>query len=296
MRDRMVFHRAFLLCLTESSDIPERVGQQLLVDCMHSDLSGVDLYDEAVTAFLDLIPKWPYSKFLTVQNLKSAIDALNFDSITRASQLHESANTLTNLLSRGVNLVHLNRILEYVGCRDLNKCYRASELSVRKFSPAPPNHHSPKFSLGLCVRRMHYDEAEGVDEDEVIIMRSRYRSSSAEEIFYQARVVLEPQLKKAMDFDTRPSWSGNETACNAICFILYMDDQEVIRVNFPNHSAFGAYIDLLDVESDLKNEVILLENAKFQKLLFSGQVFGGEESRVMRNLLKTRKLEAGLGM
>jgi hypothetical protein len=288
-RDALIFNSALRLAVSDLTDIPQKIANQQLSDCMLDDMSDLDFMDQLVTDFISMLTGKKYSD-LTVGSLRDLVISAFSDCSASYVASRWTCNSDERGLragfqrcSQGENLIHMNQLLVYIGGNSLSECFEIARKSPPEYQKEG-EYNKVSYSLGVDLT---YDSP---DEYETYTEISEYNSKNLLQLLDESRYVLEDIFIRLIET------SDIAQAHITIDHInVYMNGVKVLA--FPvSEFVEDLYHNNLSLQPKLFEAKSLTGVDNFAEILLSGNLFKSRECYTFKQHLKGKVLEYELGM
>jgi hypothetical protein len=260
---------------------------------MMDDLSDINFQDPAIQAFFEALGGRIHLRKpeeLTLSALKEhASYTCTRPNKTSFLSHGKSIETLVNLSSSNRSMAHLDQLLKYIGGNRFSESYISAKESAWVDSTEYKT-SSPKFSLGVSYKYRENSKP-FINKD----VKLDYAIHSIEQLFREARLILNGQLFEIYDLDYDQDDDDNYYDCKCNYISLFMNNVEAMRfhINLSGCELIFADIDLC---AALPTAEIMSKNKAFTDLLFKGVLFNEKAFPGMNQRMKGRLLENELGI
>lgn len=288
-RGSIIFNAALRLALSDLADIPQKILNQPLSDCMLDDMSDLDFSDQAVNDFIDMFTGKKYSD-MTVGNLRglvaevfSGCSASHVASRWTYNSDERGLKALSQRCSRKERLTYLNQLLAYIGGKSLNESYETAIKSPPEY-PKVGEYNKINYSLGM---NFTWDSADEYRTKTEVV---DYQTTNLLKLLDESRYVLEDILIRLIEM------GGIADANIKVNYIsVYINEIEVLAFPVDQFINDLYYTDLA-LASKLPDTKSLTGVENLAEILLSGNLFRSPQCYHLKQRLKGKALERELGI
>lgn len=289
--DKVLFNAALRIAVGDLVHLDDNYKGKLVKDCLLDDLSDLNVYDTSVVAFMNMI-ECEMSPNLTIGRLRGTAKlAFSGGTAWRVAKEWNGKNDTGGFVeasafcNRGVQVTHLNQLLRCIGGQSLNESYEMAKKSLPTY-PKDSEYEWARYSLGVEYSATNW----GVPFTETV--DSSHYCSNIYQLLAEARFALENELQAIVKVKMN---DDNYSKVEIKNIVVYVDDVEALMIPM-KQDVIKLYNSEFDLLSILDQAKAVSGNDEFKHMLVTGNIFGGDEHRELRNRLKGHMVEGELGL